>query len=73
MGVQRGEKIRMAAVMRHRASLCGTLDRRPRAPSAQAEVSQDKQDDDDGANEPDDSVHGSIPLRSYPTFFSTLK
>ena len=35
----------------------------PKMPSAQAEISQDKQDDDDGANEPNDSVHDSIPFR----------
>jgi hypothetical protein len=32
--------------------------------SAQAEIPQDEQDDHDGAYEPDDSVHDSIPLRA---------
>lgn len=52
----------MAEVRRHRASLRDTLDRRW-VRLSQAEVSQDEQDDDDGADEPDDSVHVSIPLR----------
>jgi hypothetical protein len=33
-----------------------------RARSAQAEIPQDEQDDHDGADEPDDSVHDSIPF-----------
>ena len=33
-------------------------------PSAQPEVSEHKKDDDDGTDEPDDSVHDGCPLRA---------
>ena len=43
---------------------------RRRAPSAHAEVAQDEQDNDHGADEPDDPIHDSIPL---PTLKGTKR